>query len=113
MQATVFFSTTLAVANKLENNPPDGIMVSRLDLSGSQSSAFDLSCINLVANINLNKISTRTAVDYLLKKCDGFAGKHYIDLSGQRLSIKFTDIIYAEADRIDRNCHNRAVNLSL
>lgn len=100
MVPIVFFSTSLAVASELEGRTPTGITLSRLKPFGSEVESFDFFYVHFVANIDLSRISTKGAIDYLLSECSRAAGKHYFELNGRRFSTDDTVSIHAEAEKL-------------
>jgi hypothetical protein len=103
MEKVVFFSTSLAVKPKFEDQPLAGIIFRQLRPPHSENASFDFSCINFVANVDLKKISMRSVIDYLMSECTAVKGKHYIELDGRRYPVHETSTIYAEADKIDHH----------
>ncbi|TKB05863.1 hypothetical protein [Desulforhopalus sp. IMCC35007] len=102
METVIFFSTSSDVKAKLEDQPLVGIIMRQLQPPFAENGFFDFSCINFVANVDLKKISMKSAIKYLMSECFAAKGKHYIELDGRRLSVHDTNTIYAEADKIDQ-----------
>lgn len=102
MKTVIFFSTSSLVREKLGDQPLAGIILRQLQPPFSENASFDFSCINFVANIDLKKISMRSAINYLMSECSASKGKHYIELDGRRFNVHEASTIYAEADKIDQ-----------
>ena len=102
MKTVIFFSTSSLVREKIGDQPLAGIILRQLQPPFSENASFDFSCINFVANVDLKKISMRSAINYLMSECSAAKGKHYIELDGRRFNVHETNTIYAEADKIDQ-----------
>ncbi|WP_136807242.1 hypothetical protein [Desulfosediminicola flagellatus] len=102
MKKVIFFSTSSLVREKLGDQPLAGIILRQLQPPSSESASFDFSCIKFVANVDLKKISMRSAINYLMSECFATKGKHYIEMDGRRFPVHGTSTIYAEADKIDQ-----------
>jgi len=100
MESIVFFSTCPVVANELEGKIPAGITLRRLQPFNSEVEPFNFSQIHFVANIDLTKISTMDATNYLLSECSDAKGRHYFELNGRRFSTYDTESIKVEAEKI-------------
>ncbi|MFW2364860.1 MAG: hypothetical protein ACN4GW_00455 [Desulforhopalus sp.] len=103
MMTTVFLTTSLASSELLRDHQPNGIILNRLPPSTTEKSIFDFSRLNIVATIDLNETTLKSATDYLIGTIVDSPGEHYIDLTGKRIPISETDIIYAEIEKIDRH----------
>lgn len=102
METVIFFSTSSAVTTKLGNQALAGIILRQIQHTCSENATFDFSCIHFAANVDLKKISMRSAINYILSECSAANGKHYVELAGRRFSVHETSTIYAEADKIDQ-----------
>jgi len=100
MNATVFFSTCSAVATGLRHNAPDGIAIRQLSILDSEADSFDFSHIQFVATIDPQKISMWTAIEHLLSACSDSDDKQYFEINGRRFSIKDTNAIYSDSEKI-------------
>jgi len=100
MNSTIIFSTCSAAATGLRHNAPDGIALRQLSIFDSEAESFDFSHIQFVATIDPNKISIRTAIDHLLSACSASDDKQYFEINGRRFSIKDTNAIYSESEKI-------------
>lgn len=103
MKAVIFFSTSSQIREKLGDQPLAGIILRQLQPPFSENASLDFACINFVANVDLKKISMRSAINYLMSECSVAKGKHYIELDGRRFPAHETSTIYAEADKIDQH----------
>jgi len=61
--------------------------------------------LNMVATVDLIKISLSSAVSYFIDSIADFPGEHYIDLAGKRIPISERDSINGEVEKIDRHHH--------
>jgi len=100
MTSTVFFSTCSALATGLKHNAPDGIAIRQLDIFDPEADSLDFSHIQFVATIDPKKISIRTAIGHLLSACSASDDKQYFEINGRRFSIKDTNAIYSESEKV-------------